>query len=100
MKVSPSRILASAIPTLDKTAAVAGSMGYARNTAAVVSVKATGRQVPKAEPEGAMPHPADLTEKVSAAPMCDAIGRGAAIPDASTVDRDHTSNGQTPMRPA
>jgi len=50
--------------------------GLKDRPAAVVSVKATGRQVPKAEPEGMMPHPADLTEKVSAG-----VSEAPAIPE-------------------
>jgi hypothetical protein len=66
IRVSPSRSFACAIPTHENSTAAAGSNGLNVGTAAVVSVKATGQQVPKAEPKGAMPLPADLTEKVSA----------------------------------
>ena len=66
VSVSPFRGHPCAKPTHENSTAAAGSNGLNVSTAAVVSVKATGQQVPKAELEGAMPQPDDLTEKVNA----------------------------------
>jgi hypothetical protein len=75
-RVSPSDVQTCAKPTHENSTAAGRSNGLSVEAAAVVSVKATGRQVPMAEPEGMMPHPADLTEKVSAV-----ASEAPAIPD-------------------
>jgi hypothetical protein len=74
--VSPSRLIACAKPTHENSTAVSGINGLKPSWAAVVSVKATLRQVPCADHGRAMPHPAEATEKVSAG-----ASEAPAIPD-------------------
>ncbi len=64
--VSPCRDMTCAQPTHDKAITPAGSHGLNAFPGVTASAKATAQRVPKADPEGTMPHPVAPTEKVSA----------------------------------
>src|SRR4051812_46763168 len=74
VSVSPYPTHVCAQPTHNNATDAGGSHGLNPLTASEVSAKATARRVPKADPEGMMPHPVASTEKVSAGrPECPAI---------------------------
>jgi hypothetical protein len=94
--VRPSRVYACSIPKHDKAPTVAGTNGLNRLTTVGGVGEGNAMDSPMCRSRKDDATPSIASEKVSAAPVCDATGRGAAIPDLTEFRRERDNTAPDP----